>query len=277
MNTQTINHHYGNAKLLQLIDAGLTAAGKNLAALSVDDLAPVDEFHSRGREATVELAALADLGANDRLLDVGCGLGGTARHLASTRGCRVTGIDLTEQYVSVGRTLTERVGLHDRVEHRHGSALELPFAPATFEVVWTEHVQMNIPDKERFYAEVARVLKPAGRFLFHDILRGPGSPPLYPAPWAADESLSALATEDQLRSVMAGAGLEIVQWRDKTAETIAFFEKVFARIEETGAPPVGIHLLMGDTASAKLRNYLQSLRENRLSVALGAAGKRTGS
>lgn len=270
---QKVNTHYGLGDLIARIDEGLVKAGKDLKALSVDDLAPVDEFHTRGRESTDELAALAIPGTEDRVLDVGCGLGGTARHLARVYGCKVEGIDLTAEYVATGQELTRRVGLEDKVHLQQASALELPFDDGTFDIVWTEHVQMNIPEKERFYSEISRVLKKGGRLLFHDIFRGTGESPVYPAPWAEDESLSHLATEAQAKSAIASAGLQVNEWRGKVEESIEFFSGVFQKIEADGAPPIGIHLLMGDNAGIKLRNYVTNMTENRLSVVMGVAVK----
>lgn len=269
-----IDQHYGFGRIMEKVDAGLSAAGKDPNALSVDDLAPIDEFHTRGRQSTLEVAALADLAPTDRVLDVGCGLGGTARHLAEAYGCTIIGIDLTQEYIDVGKELTRRVGLDDKVRLRQGSALEIPFDDDSFDVAWTEHVQMNIADKHRFYGEMARVLKPGGKLLFHDIFRGLGRPPVYPVPWAEDETLSALATEADVRATMEAVGLEVLAWIQKVDESLDYFKSVFKRIETDGAPPIGIHLLMGDNAAVKLKNYVQNLTEQRTSVAMGAARKR---
>ncbi len=269
-----VDKHYGFGGIMERIEAGLNLAGKDTHALTVDDLAPIDEFHTRGRESTLEVAELANLKASDLVLDVGCGLGGTARYLAQRYQCPVVGLDLTQEYISVGKKLTELVGLSDRVELRQGSALEIPYEDERFDVVWTEHVQMNIADKNRFYSEIARVLKTGGRLLFHDIFRGLGDPPFYPAPWAEDESISALATEVEARSMIEQAGLEIDHWIVKVQESIEFFKKVSARIVADAPPPLGIHLLMGDNAKEKLQNYLRNLREDRVSVALGMAHKK---
>ena len=266
-----IDKHYGRGWIMDRIEAGLKAAGKDLDALAVDDLAPIDEFHTRGRESTLEIAGLADLKSSDLIVDVGCGLGGTARFLADQYGCNVAGFDLTDEYISVGQRLTELVGLSDRVALRQGSALEIPYEDTRFDVAWTEHVQMNIADKNRFYSEIARVLKPGGRLLFHDIFRGPGDAPIYPAPWAEDELMSSLATEATARSAMEQAGFEIDRWTGKVEESIESFAAVFAGIEADGPPPIGIHLLMGDNARDKLRNYVRNLSEERTTVALGMA------
>jgi len=269
-----VEKYYGFGGIMQKIEAGLNLAGEDVSSATVDDLAPIDEFHTRGRESTLEVAELASLKASDLVLDVGCGLGGTARYLAERYKCNVAGIDLTEEYISVGKELTERIGLSDRVELSHGSALELPYEDKSFDVVWTEHVQMHIADKNRFYAEIARVLKRGGRLLFHDIFRGHGGPPLYPTPWAEDESISTLATETEARSIIERVGLEIDQWLEKVQESIEFCKMKVAQIESDGPPPIGTHLLMGDNAKDKLQNYLRNLREDRVSVALGMAHKK---
>ena len=255
------------------IEAALDLAGKDVGSLSVDDLAPIDEFHTRGRESTLEVAEMANLKPSDLVLDVGCGLGGTARHLAEIYHCHVTGIDLTEEYISVGKKLTDLVGLSDRVELHQGSALELPFDDGMFDIVWTEHVQMNIADKKQFYSEMARVLKPGGRLLFHDVFRSTGDSPFYPLPWAEKESFSFLATEKDARAIIEQVGLTIEQWNVKVEESLEFFKMVIAKIESDGPPPLGIHLLMGETAKDKLHNYIRNLTEDRTSIAMGLAHK----
>ena len=244
MNNDTlVEEYYGVGGIMQKIEAGLKLAGKDANSITVDDLALVDEFHTRGRESTLEVAALANLNASDRVLDVGCGLGGTARYLAEQFKCNVAGIDLTQEYISIGKKLTELVGLSERVELRQGSALEIPHADERFDIVWTEHVQMNIADKHRFYSEIARVLKPGGRLLFNDIFRGPGNPPFYPTPWAEAASMSTLATEAEARSIIEQAGLIIDQWRVTVEESIEWFKKMSAQIKADGAPPLSTRLL----------------------------------
>jgi SAM-dependent methyltransferase len=271
---ERVERHYGRGGIVGSILAALTRMGKDLGKLTPADLAPVDEFHIRGREATVELAARGSLGPGLRVLDVGCGLGGSARYVAAELGCRATGIDLTQEYVDTANQLARLVGLGDAVEFRRASALELPFADASFDVVWTEHAQMNIADKRRFYGEIARVLAPGGRLLFHDIFQGAGGPPHFPVPWADDASISFLATPESVRSVLQDAGLSVVDWEDKTAQSHDWFASVVARIEQAGPPPLGIHLLMGETAKLKLQNMVRSLGENRVAVVQAVAERR---
>ena len=264
---------YGTGELWEKIKTGLRLAGKDINSLTVDDLIPIDEFHTRGRKATREVAELSTIKASDLVLDVGCGLGGTARYLAQQYECNVMGIDLTQEYISAGTKLTELVNLGGRVALCHGSALDLPYEDARFDVVWTQHVQMNIADKKQFYSEIVRVLKPGGRFLFHDVFSKSGEPPIYPTPWAEDESMSVLATEAEAQAIFSEVGLETDQWIEKVQESVKFFERVLTGIENKGLPPLGIHLILGDNAKDKLRNYARNLSENRMTVAVGKAHK----
>ena len=269
-----VNKQYAIGDLWQKIETGLKSAGKDINSLTLDDLAPVDEFHTRGRAATREVAEMANLRASDLVLDVGCGLGGTARYLSEHYKCHVKGIDLTEAYILAGTKLTAFANLSDRVQLQYGSALDLPYEDERFDVVLTQHVQMNIIDKHRFYSEIARVLKPGGRFVFHDVFSYPGQAPLYPLPWAEDESVSALVTEAAARTTIEETRLEVDQWIGKRQESITFFERVLTRIESNGHPPLGIHLILGDNAEDKIRNHARNLSEKRLSVVVGFAHKK---
>ena len=267
MTHREVSQHYTVENLEVRILAALEAAGKDLDALTVDDLAPVDEFHIRGRAATEQLREWADVGPGHVLLDVGCGLGGTSRYLAVTAGCEVIGLDLVEEYCRVAERLSARVGLADRTTFRQGSALALPFADGHFDVVWTEHVQMNIADKAGFYRELHRVLKPGGQLAFHDILAGPAEGSLhFPVPWAGEASISHLIAESDLGDLLEQLGLDRVRWADTTEESASFFRTLFGRVRSDGWPALGMHLLMGDDAAIKLANVRRNLEEGRLRV-----------
>jgi SAM-dependent methyltransferase len=271
--TDQVEQHYARDGILEAIRGALQAMGKDPTCLTPIDLAPVDEFHSRGREATIELANRAELVAGLHVLDVGCGLGGSARYLAHEHKCRVTGIDLTEQYVEVARTLAQWVGLNDVVEFRHCSALDMPFADSTFDAVWTEHVQMNISNKRAFYAEITRVLKPGGRLLFHDIFQGDGGEPHYPVPWAEDASISFLAPPQTVHGILGKLGLTILDWEDRSAYSLQWFEAAMGKMRSSGPPPLGLHLLAGGDARAKFENLARNLRESRIVVLQAVAEK----
>ncbi len=272
-NHETVERYYARGSLLEAILGALVAAGKDPEHLSPDDLAPVDAFHIRGREATVELARRAALTADLQVLDVGAGLGGSARYLAAEYQCRVTGIDLTREYVDVAGDLVRRVGLDGRVDFVQASALDLPFAGESFDVVWTEHVQMNIADKARFYGEISRVLKPGGQLLFHDVFQGPAGEPHFPVPWAEDASISHLATPEQARHIIEASGFEIRDWENTSARSLEWFVRAAQRLQSGSAPPLGIGLLMGPTAKDKFANIVRNLREERIIVLQAVAKK----
>ncbi len=261
-----VANHYTINDLGDQILAGLKASGADLEALTLDDLAPVDAFHIRGRVATAELASKADIKPQHRLLDVGCGLGGTSRFLAATKGCHVVGIDLTAAYCQVAEMLSARVGLKKQTEFQIGDALALPFDEAAFDAVWTEHAQMNIKDKSGFYREIARVCKQGGQFAFHDILAGNVTDLHFPVPWASDASISHLIRADVLKSLLSDLGFKACSWEDKTKDAIDFFRLVVDRFKAGERPHLGLHILMGQSAHTKFQNVLRNLEQNRIQV-----------
>jgi ubiquinone/menaquinone biosynthesis C-methylase UbiE len=270
---QKIDRHYGVGGVLDAILHTLSEMGKDLTQLRPKDLAPVDEFHVRGREATVELAHFAGLRPGSRVLDVGCGLGGSVRYLADEYQCRATGIDLTKEYVETARTLAERVGLAAKAQFIQASALDMPFAGSSFDVVWTEHAQMNIADKSKFLFEVARVLNPGGRFVFHDIFQGEGGEPHYPLPWAAEPSISFMDTVESLQTSLQKAQLAVLSWEDKSQRSLEWFAAVSEKLKKSGRPPLGLHLLMGGNAKLKSQNQIRNLQEKRIAVIQAVAKK----
>jgi SAM-dependent methyltransferase len=225
------------------------------------------------RTATVELAGMVDMEREAAVLDIGCGIGGTARHLAAEYGCHVTGIDLTPDYCTLACDLSARVGLEGRTSFRQGSALDLPWKDESFDIVWTEHVQMNISDKERFYREAARVLRKGGRFAFHDIFAGANDGLSFPVPWAAAPDMSFLAPADDVRDLLKNLDLTEVSWEDSTARSTAWFEAARERNAKLGPPALGLHLVMGPTAQQKFGNVLSGLKYGQLTTVLAVFEK----
>jgi MPBQ/MSBQ methyltransferase len=259
-----VAEHYSRSDLASTILGALQAAGKDVDRLSLEDLAPIDEFHVRGRPATVELAGALGLAPGMRVLDVGSGIGGPSRYVAATYDCQVVGIDLTEEYCRVAALLAERVGVGDRVEYHPGNALAMPFADAEFEVAYTQHVAMNIEDKARLYAEVWRVLKPGGRFGIYDLLQGAGGEVAYPVPWARDASTSFLVAAPELRRLLEAAGFEVLGWRETVAEARQWLEQMKARMAEPDPPPSALRLLLGEDFQAVVQNIVRNLTEDRV-------------
>lgn len=263
---EAIRTHYGRPDLAAVILAALEDAGADLQQLSLEALAPIDEFHIRGRAATLELAQAAGLRSTMRVLDIGSGIGGTSRCLAKEFGCRVTGIDLTDEYCQVASMLTARVGLDALVDYRQGDATNLPFADNEFDVVWSEHAAMNIPDKRRLYGEMHRVLKPGGTLAIYDVLAGPSGPVLFPVPWARTPDTSFLVSPEELRELLRDSGFTVADWKDTTAEAREWFVKLAERIRREGFPALGFHLLMGHDFRAMAQNQGRNLEEGRISL-----------
>jgi SAM-dependent methyltransferase len=264
---EAIQTHYGRPDVEDVgsvILAALERAGKDLDCLTPEDLAAVDEFHIRGRAATLELARAAGLDASKHVLDVGSGIGGTARCLAMEFGCRVTGIDLTDEYCRTAAMLSTKVGLADLVDYRQGDATNLPFDDGVFDVVWTEHVAMNIPDKPRLYEEMHRVLKPGGTLAIYDVLAGPSGAVLFPVPWARTPDTSFLVEPNELRGLLEDAGFTVSEWSDTTEAACAWFMSIAEKIRKEGFPPLGFHLLMGIDFREMAQNQGRNLQEGRI-------------
>jgi len=258
-------HYAREGELTGRILSALTAADKDLDRLTAGDLTPFDQFHSRGSQATSELAALLSPQAGQTLLDLGCGIGGPARWLASERGCKVIGLDLTEVYCRTARDLSARVRLAQQTRFVCANALHLPFPDASFELVWTQHAAMNIADKARLYREVARVLKPGGRFGLYDVMAGPGGTPHFPVPWAGSAKWSHLMAPAGVREAILATGLKERHWRDLTEESKVWSEKAVAA-QKAGRVAAGPALILGPEFSVMVDNLRRSLFENRIAI-----------
>lgn len=268
-----IRKHYEVEGLDERIMSAVASTGRARDAVGIDDLATVDEFHLRGREATDELAARLSLAPDSRVLDVGSGMGGTARALASRHGCHVTGIDLTESFCEAARALSARLGLADKTTFVCGDATALPFETESFDVVWTEHAQMNIGDKRAFYEGIARVLRVGGHFASHDIFAGPAGAPAFPVPWAPHAGLSFLADPTSIESLLTSLGLRAIHAADVTERATTWVRTMFARVKEHGPPAVGLHLVMGESSSAKMQNLLAALEGGQVVARMGVYEK----
>ena len=243
--------HWERSGFAATVLAALQDAGKDVDHLTVDDLTATDQFHGGGLATTLDLAALAELDRPApkprRVLDVGGGLGGPARVLASRFGCRVTVIDLTPSFVEAAQMLTDRVGLGDVVTHELGDALELPYDDASFDVVWTQNSGMNIADKARLYAGFHRVVRPGGTLAFQEPTAGEVSPPTFPLMWADEPDSSFLLRPDDLRQLIVDAGFEERVWKDVTEA---------ATNTSTTLPPAhaGQMLIMGPERLSQIMN-----------------------
>jgi ubiquinone/menaquinone biosynthesis C-methylase UbiE len=228
----------------------------------LQQLAAFDQFHTRGLAATAELAKLARITADMSVLDIGSGLGGPARFLAATYGCRVTGVDLSEAFVDAARYLSERTGQSEQVSFETASALELPFDDDHFDAVLLQHVAMNIADRTRLYREVRRVLKSGGRFATFDVTLN-GGEPHYPVPWARTPATSFLLTAAATREAIEAAGFRTLAWQDDTEAAKAWF----VQLRASGPPPSpNLGVVMGPGFVQISANLGRNLMEGRLGV-----------
>ena len=259
-----VTQHYRSDGLTQRILGALTDAGIDLRAAGRGALAGVDEFHLGGHRATVEVAAAVDAGPSDHIVDLGCGIGGAARHLADATACRVTGIDLTPEFVTTATDLTEVLGMTERVDFRVGSATDIPAEDATFDVATLLHVGMNIVDKTRLTTEVARVLRPGGRFVVYDIMRvGPGDI-AYPVPWAASREWSFVEGPTAYVAALERAGFEVDSTRNMTELVL----ETLATAREVGPPPATLGTLMGPDFPTMIGNLIPLLHQSTLAPVL---------
>jgi SAM-dependent methyltransferase len=257
---QEVSSHYTHGSLIDAIRSGITRLGRSPDSITIDDLAAVDEFHIGGREASRHFLDQLGLPPDKHVLDVGCGLGGTARFAASHYRWRIDGIDLTAEFVEAGRELCKWVGLGERVSLHQGSALSLPFADEAFDGAYMLHVGMNIEDKRKLCAEVARVLKRGASFGIYDVMRIGDGELAFPVPWATTATSSAVAEPSQYRAALQAAGLEVVAELNRRDFAVTFFEQLRARtLAAGGPPPLGLHILMGRNAPDKIQNMIQSV------------------
>jgi SAM-dependent methyltransferase len=261
-----IDSQYSTGVSRQNIEHALVAAGLNLDSLAPADLAPLEDFHTMGRIATHQLVDLLGITSGQTVLDAGSGIGGTARFVADKCGCRVTAVDLTDEYCETSRWLNRLVGLDDSIAVQQADVTALPFADATFDVVFSQHVQMNVADKSLLYAEAHRVLVAGGRLALWDITSGDRGELGYPLPWADQPDRSHLATPDRLRGVIEEAGFAIDHWADLTEQAVALMQAVLA----LPASPLGLQAFVNDFEQ-KAKNLTSALADGRLRAIQGVA------
>jgi ubiquinone/menaquinone biosynthesis C-methylase UbiE len=262
---QDVSRHYTHGDLVSAIRSGIESLGKTINSVTVDDLAPVDEFHIGGRQASEDFLSQLDLAPEKQVLDVGCGLGGPARFAASRYGCQVTGIDLTTEYIETAKVVCGWVGLDRRIFLHQGSALALPFADGIFDRAYMLHVGMNIDDKAKLCSEVSRVLRANSLFGIYDVMRVGDGELTYPVPWATVASSSAVAKPAEYRDALQDAGFTVIAERNRRDFALAFFDQFRARTAAAGGPPpLGLHILMGRNTPDKVQNMIANISSGKI-------------
>jgi sarcosine/dimethylglycine N-methyltransferase len=267
MQLNEIHAQYSTGLSRRNIEQALINAGKDPDHVAPTDLGPLEDFHTMGRYATAQLVDLIDITSDSTVLDAGSGIGGTARFVADQRGCRVSAVDLTEEYCETNRWLNGLVGLDDRISVRQADVTELPFPDATFDVALSQHVQMNVADKARLYSEARRVLVGGGRLGLWDITIGSGDARLdYPLPWADEPTRSHLVTPNRLRAIVEDAGFAIEHWNDLTDPAATLMQTLLAQPPN----PLSLHAFVPNFAR-KAQNLTRALTDGRLRVVQGVA------
>lgn len=260
---KTVSEHYTHGELLGAIQASVTKLGKTIDSVTIEDLAPVDEFHIGGRHATDNLLEKLNFSEKDHILDVGCGLGGASRFIAYKLKNSVTGIDLTQEYIDVGKALCAWVGLEKQVTLHQGSALSMPFDDESFDGAIMLHVGMNIEDKAKLFAEIYRVLRPGACFGVYDVMRVNDGELAYPVPWATENNTSKLATPAQYRKALINAGFNTSTEDVRRDFALEIFKQMEAKIKVYSGPPlIGLHILMQQSATLKIQNMVENITRN---------------
>ena len=260
---QAISEHWARGDVYGRIVAALQKMSKPLEGLTLEDLAPVDHFHARGLAATVELADRLPIKAAQHILDIGCGLGGPARYIAQRFQCHVSGLDITAPFVEAGNKLTALLKMERQVKIELGDGQHLPYPDASFDGAYTQHVTMNVADRGRFFAEAYRVLKPGAFFALTEHGLGPQGSPHHPVPWSEDGTGAYLIPPSETRAILEKTGFSDIQIEETGPKYLAGYRMALEKAQQGALPPLGIHLLMGDTALQKTRNTARNIEEGR--------------
>ena len=258
-----VANHYTHGSLVEAIRYGIDKLGKTIDSVTIDDLGPVDEFHIGGRTATESFLDQLNINSAHHVLDVGCGLGGGSRFAAKKYGCQVTGVDLTQEYVETGNTLCSWIGLGNKICLEVADATSLPYSNETFDRAYMLHVGMNITDKETLASELHRVVRPGGRIGIYDVMRVGEGDLAFPVPWATEPEGSSVAPSTAYKSALESAGFNIITERNRRDFALEFFAQLQSKATSAeGPPPLGLHILMGDTAPVKVRNMIENISRN---------------
>ncbi len=262
----TLETHYSARDIEARILAGIRAAGLNPEQrLSPEELGALDHFHTGGLRASRELLEVAQIRADESVLDIGAGLAGSARLLASVVGCRVDCIEMSPDYCAGAVLLNRLTGLENRIKVHQGSALDLPFPGRSFDVVWMQNVGMNIADKRKLYEEISRVLKPGGRYAFQEMAAGEVATSYFPLPWATNPADNFLVNADEMRALLGGSGF-VAELFEDTSD--AHLSRTIANATPATPGQLGLAVFV-DNLAQKAGNARRSLEERQVRLVRG--------
>ena len=261
--SKVVKAHYTHGSLIDAISQGIRAIGKTVDTVDIDDLSPVDEFHIGGRIATEEFLNQLGIDSTHHVLDVGCGLGGASRFATSRYGCRVSGVDLAQEYVDAGNVICQWLRLEDKIKLEAQDATHLPHPDATFERAYMLHVGMNISDKRALARELYRVIRPGGRLGIYDVRRVGEGELTFPVPWATEPQGSSVDPISTYLAALKSEGFSVLAERNRRDFALDFFATLKSNAASAdGPPPLGLHILMGSTATEKIGNMIENISRN---------------
>lgn len=261
--TDPIETHWGAPDVLERILEAISASQLSAGSVTVEQLAPVDHIHARGFAATRELADSLPVRSGDRIIDIGCGLGGPARYLADRFGCHVEGIDISATFVDAGNRLSEMTGMLDSVTIRHGDGERLPYEKESFDGGYAQHVTMNVANRDRFFAEAFRVLRPGAFFALTEHGLGAAGTPRHPVPWSDDGAGAYLIAPEQTGVLLGAAGFQEIEVVETGDEYLQGYRRMISLMDAGSLPPLGVHIILGPAAAEKIRNAARNIEERR--------------
>lgn len=265
LNENKVSEHYQNTYLLAAITNGLKQLGKTPETVNLEDITAIEEFHIGGRAASKNLLGQLNLTHKNHVLDIGCGIGGTSRFVASHFKSTVSGIDLTSEYIETGRALCSWLDLDGQINLYHGSALSMPFEDKAFDAAYMMHVGMNIENKEQLFSEVNRLLCTNSLFGIYDVMQTGEGNLNFPVPWANSPEISSLASVEQYKETLQATGFEIIAEHNHRELALEFFSEQRAQKAGIKKPPaLGLHLIMDESISNKMNNVVESISSGHL-------------
>ncbi|MGM0644096.1 MAG: SAM-dependent methyltransferase [Thermodesulfobacteriota bacterium] len=269
--TRHYSGEYDGGGLESRIMNALESAGKDPFHLELKDLSVIDQLHTGGHLATLEMAKKAGIEPGMKILDAGCGIGGSSRLLAEEFGCRVLGIDLVEEFVSCAGFLTRSTGLAGQARFETGSIEDIPCESGRFDAVLCQHTLMNIENKQKVFAEFKRVLKDSGLLILHEIVQEKETPLALPVPWADTPDISFLVSSGRLRELLDKAGFQPLILEACREQAESWWQRVSrASVKASANPsPLGPRVIFREKGPYFGDNMLENVRNRSLSVIQG--------